>query len=178
MYVLQEIVEEYLKQGKSIYLAFLDIEKAFDRIIRDMLWSQLENLGMDEYLINIIKCYYHKNEVKLNLGGIETEWIKNNVGVRQGCTMSPTLYNFFKVELLEKVKNVDAGLHLNGRKLNCLEFADDIVIMSETSEGLQELLNQVQSYGNERKVKLSGSKCKMLIMVFENESISGAFLGA
>lgn len=173
-FVLQEILDDGRQKGKPTYMAFLDIEKAFDKISRSKLWERLEVLNVDEHLKDIIKCYYENTEIKLTLQGIETGWIKNNIGVRQGCTMSPILFNLFIEELLSRLRTSNCGIKIGYRQLSCLGFADDIVLVSETGDKLQEMLNIVSNYGKEWSVKFSPSKCK--IMLFGNIQDEGWIL--
>ena len=97
------VVEECRRKGKRVYACFIDIEKAFDRVNRKKLWDRLKRLGMNDRERETIERYYVGNEIKLKIGQTESKWVKNNVGVRQGCTMSPVLFNVFIEELLERL---------------------------------------------------------------------------
>ena len=96
------------------------------------------------------------------MGGIETNYLENNVGVRQGCTLSPTLFNIFIEELLHRLRNSGIGATLRGSKISTLGYADDIVLIADSEIGLQQLLNIVYDYGTEWHVKFSANKCKVM----------------
>ena len=70
VYVLNEIVEVCRKKKKTLYVCFLDIEKAFDRVNREKLWKRLQTLGMEDRLREMVQGYYAKKLIKLNLNGI------------------------------------------------------------------------------------------------------------
>jgi hypothetical protein len=85
--------------------------------------------------------------------------------------MSPTLFNIFIEELFEKIRGSEHGVMVRGERLYCLGFADDVMILSDTAEGLQNSLSKVTIHGRECSVKFSAAKCK--VMKFggnENES--------
>jgi hypothetical protein len=174
--VINEIVNEYTskKKNSSVYICFIDIEKAFDRVNRDKLWQRMRRIGVDDRLRETIMKFYNKNKIKLTMNGIESDWIENNVGVRQGCTMSPVIFNIFLEELLMRLRNID-GIEVGDRNLSCLAFADDIMLVSETAEGLQRLLAETGRFGNDLGVKFSGSKCK--VMIFGEGANEGWVLG-
>ena len=71
----------------------------------------LEHIGLDGKIIKIIEQLYTENEVKFTLGEISTEWIKkNDVGVRQGCVLSPTLFNCYLEELITRIRKCGKGV--------------------------------------------------------------------
>jgi hypothetical protein len=153
----------------------LDIEKAFDRIDRQKLWERLRKMEVNDHLAEAIRGMYRDNKIKLNLEGAETQWIENNVGVRQGCSMSPILFNFFVEELFNQLRQSEMGIHLWKRIINSLGFADDIAIFSNSGQELQNLLNIVNEYGREWGIKFSGTKCK--VMIFGEAENEGWLLG-
>ena len=104
VFVMRDIIEKYKKSGKGLYLVFLDIEKAYDTVDRQRLFSLLKHIGMDCKVVKVLEDFYKNNEVKFTLGTVNTGWIKNNVGVRQGCVMSPTLFNIYLEELLTRIR--------------------------------------------------------------------------
>lgn len=162
IYVLRELIEDSRSRKRVLYLAFLDIEKAFDRVSREGLWRRLQQEGMDNAMMGIIKKYYERNKVKFCWNGVETGWLDNNIGVRQGCPMSPVLFNIFIEELIARIRGLNIGIEVGERRLNCLGYADDLVILSSSAGEMQELLNVIKGYGDEWAVKFSGEKSKVM----------------
>ena len=70
---------------------FLDTEKADGRVDRGELLTLFARRGVDRRVVLVIRKMYEDNEVKFTMGGINTGWMRNNIGVRQECVMSPTL---------------------------------------------------------------------------------------
>ena len=76
--------------------------------------------------------------------------------------MSPTLFNFYIKELFVRIKKAKIGVQIGNRKLGCLGYADDVVLMAESKEDMDRLLNITDEYGREWGVKFSSRKCKVL----------------
>ena len=166
------------KEGKKVYMAFLDIEKAYDKVNRSILWKVLERCGMSEKIVNIIKSMYVNTRGKYALGELETDWVKSVKGVRQGCILSPLLFGLYTEELSVRVNKCNKGVRVGDSRLNVLLYADDIVVMSESSEDLQDVLNVVAGYGNDFHVSFSDEKSEVLIVNgLAHEGENGWMLG-
>ena len=160
--VIKEIMERNMKCGEELYLTFLDIEKAYDTVDRRKLMELLAHLGVEENIVRVLKNLYTDNMVKFTLGNNTTKWMKNNVGVRQGCIISPTLFNFYIEELIVRIRNSGYGVRVGDKKLGCLAYADDLVLMAESKEEMEELLKIADNYGKEWNLKYSARKCKVM----------------
>ena len=162
VYVIKEIIERNRKQGTELYLIFLDLEKAFDTVNRQKLMRLLTHIGVDEKIIEVIKQMYIENKMKFTLGNVSTAWLENNVGVRQGCVMSPTLFNIYLEELLVRIRKSGKGVTIGNEKLGCLAYADDVVLMTEKKRDMEDLLEITRNYGKEWDLCFSAKKCKVL----------------
>ena len=99
MFIVNEMIERKNLEGKKLYLGFLDIEKAYDRVNRGMLCKVLEKIGLSNKVVNVIRSMYENTRAKYRLGSIETDWVLSERGVRQGCILSPTLFSLYTEEL-------------------------------------------------------------------------------
>jgi len=159
-------------------MAFLDIEKAYDRVNRNILWKVLDRCGMSVKVVNIIRSMYVNTRGRYALGEIETEWVQSVRGVRQGCILSPLLFGLYTEELAVRVNKCNKGIQVSDNRIDVLLYADDIVVMAESSEDLQQVLNVVAGYGKDFDVSFSNEKSEVLIVNREEqEGENGWMLG-
>ena len=93
-------------------------------------------------------------------------------GVRQGCPLSPILFNIYVNEIFDLVdENNDSGFYLGNTKVNALMYADDLILLSETREGLQNLINKINDFCNKRKLTINAKKTKVMVFNRGNKLI-------
>ncbi len=92
---MKRLVERYLRKAKKLYAAVMDLEKAYDRVDREALWSVLRIYGVGGQLIKGIQAFYREANACVRVGGEFSESFAVEVSVRQGCVMSPWLFNIF-----------------------------------------------------------------------------------
>ena len=160
--VLKELIERSRRTGSELYLTFIDLEKAYDTVNRRKLFRLLAHIGIEDRVVQVIRKMYEDNEVNFTLGDISTGWMGNNVGVRQGCVMSPTLFNLYIEELLVRIRKSERGVRVGDSRLGGLAYADDIVLVAERKEDMEELLRIAQEYGREWDIRYSERKCKVI----------------
>ena len=107
---------------------------------------------------------YVDTRAKYRLGDVETDWVKSERGVRQGCILSPTLFNLYTEELATRLRRMNAGVSVGNDKVCALLYADDVVVMSESAEELQSLFDIVGGYGRDFGVEFSSEKSKVMIV--------------
>ena len=169
VFVIKQIIEQRREKNLETHIAFVDFEKAFDRVDRLKLWKILEKEGYPQHLISVIRSIYKNTSIIIENGSKRSEQILTNVGLRQGCSLSPTLFNIYINDILKEWKTlVDVGIKLcDNIYVNTLVFADDQIIIQENEENLQKsmyLLNKIcQSYNFKMSVK------KTKIMAFKGK---------
>ena len=93
--VKQIFVEKTIEKDKKVYMAFVDLEKAYDNVSREKLWKVLDEYGVKGKLLRAIQALYKDGKARVKVGGLESELFGVHRGVRQGCTLSPWLFNVF-----------------------------------------------------------------------------------
>lgn len=164
MFVVREVIENMKKSGRKGYFAFLDIEKAYDRVNRYKMCKILETVGVSEKIVNIIKSMYENTRARYSMGDIETDWVESKRGVRQGCGLSPLLFGLYTEELAVRMKEADRGIRVGNECLSILLYADDVVVMSDNREDLQRMLDIVSEYANDLNVSFSREKSQVLVI--------------
>lgn len=163
IFVLKQILEKRKEFNYRTCLAFVDYEKAFDRINRNKLWIILENQGYPKHLIETIKSLYNNTTIILDLGFKQTEEILINQGVRQGCSLSPTLFNIYIDSMIRVWKpEIKPGIKIGNNYINNMLFADDQIIMQENEQDLQHSIHLLQKISKEYDLKISINKTKVM----------------
>ena len=93
VFVVRLVCEKYLVNGKDVFWAFMDLEKAYDTIDRHGMWQMLRVYGVRGKLLKAGKSFYVDSRACVRVGNDVSEWFPVNVGLRQGCVMSPWLFN-------------------------------------------------------------------------------------
>ena len=96
IFSLSEVVRNRLSQGLETHCCFLDIRKAYDTVFRDGMWKRLLEVGIGGKMWRVLKNIYDKVESCVLVGIERTEWFSVNIGLRQGCVLSPILFDIFR----------------------------------------------------------------------------------
>jgi len=133
------VIEKHREFNILTYIAFIDFKKSFDFVDRDKLWSIMLSKGIPTHLVKIIQKIYKDNIIRVNAGnGIPEDSRAITQGVRQGCPLSPVLFNLYLDEVimiwLQKLKT---SKYFKELIFNTLLFADDQFIISDTEDNLQ-----------------------------------------
>ena len=149
------------KSPKDCFVAFLDVKKAFDSVSHDSLLIAAERAGVPRPMLNYIRYFYCSANTRLRVSGELGEVINVARGVRQGDPMSCWLFNVV-VDWSLSALNPAVGLDLAAQRLSHLAFADDVVLLASTREGLQEQVRTFSSHLQQSGLSLSAGKCKTL----------------
>jgi len=131
---------------KNIYFCFIDYAKAFDCVDLNKLWKILGEMEIPDHLTCLLRKLYAGQvaTVRTRLG--KTDWFQIGKGVRQGCMLSPCLFNLYVEYIMWNVRldEAQAGIKITGRNINNLRYADDTILMAESKETLKSLLMKVK----------------------------------
>ena len=105
---------------------------------------------------------YTNTKAKYIFGDIESNWVKLEKGVRQGCVLSPLLFSLYTEELAARIRNTGYGA--GDSLLGVLIYADDVVLIADKEEILRDMLNVVASFDNEFSLSFNSKKCRVLIV--------------
>ena len=166
------MIQKYLTTNKGrFYCAFIDFEKAFDRVNRLAMVYKLGKAGKNGKMYRVLNSMYAKvKSCVLTCDGL-TDFFNCPVGVRQGCILSPFLVSFFINDLhtelsQDHILGDDVGCAVGLLKIFYLLFADDLILFSYNVIGLQRLLGKLKSYCDKYCLKVNLDKTK--VIVFRN----------
>ena len=160
---LKNLIDKYLLKGKYMFACFVDYKSAFDTVWRKGLFFKLLRHGIGCNFLSTLQSVYsevHYN-VKLDFGMSPT--ISSANGVKQGCVLSPTLFNLFLSDFPSIFDNTCDPVSLGDAHLNCMMFADDLVLLSTTAEGLQCCLDKLLTYTRRWNLNVNIDKTKVII---------------
>ena len=163
IYALKEVVSKYRRQNSTMFMCFLDASKAFDRINHGKLFVKLQERGVPPYLIRILQFWYTQQTMQIRWGSSLSAPFQVTNGVRQGGILSPVFFNVYMDDLSKKLKECKTGCMVGESLINHLIYADDFVIMSPYSAGLQQLLKVCSSYGVQYDIKFNPKKSVIMI---------------
>ena len=124
---LRILCEKYLQHHQDLYHVIIDFKKAFDRVWHAALWATVKKYNFSTNLIQVIKNLYNKATSAVLFNGSIGDWFRTAVGVRQGCLLSPTLFNIFLERIMtDALEDHEGTVSIGGRTITNLRFADDI----------------------------------------------------
>ena len=124
---------------KNIYFCFIDYAKAFDCGDHHKLWKILKEMGIPDHLTCLLRNPYAGQEATIRSGHGTIDWFQIGKGVRQGCILSPCLFNFYAECIMwnGQLDEAQAGIKTARRNINNLRYADDTTLMAESTEELR-----------------------------------------
>ena len=131
---------------ENIYFCFIDYVKVFDCVDHNKLQKILQQIGIPDPLTCLLRNLYAGQEATVRTGHGTTDWFQIGKGVRQGCILSPCLFNLYAEYIMRHagLDEAQAGIKIAGRNINNLRYADDTTLMAESKEELKSLLMKVK----------------------------------
>ncbi|CAH8461116.1 unnamed protein product [Schistosoma haematobium] len=169
---LRIIVEQSVEWNSSLYINFIDYEKAFNSVDRRTLWKLLRHYGVPEKIVNIIWNSYDGLQCKVVHGGQLTDAFQVRTGVRQGCLLSPFLF-LLVVDWIMKISTSEGkhGIQWTAQnQLDDLDFADDLALLSRTHEQMQMKTASVAAVSASVGLSIYKGKTKVLKFKAENSN--------
>lgn len=170
LYTLTSLAKSAIDSGKELYVCYIDARKAFDNVDHNLLWYRLHSMGIHGKILDSIKALYEELQCTVRIGSRLGPWFPATRGVKQGCLISPSLFNLFIDSLITHLSTVDAGVEINGTRLRCLLYADDLVLLSTDAAGLQRLLNSLHEWCCKWRLAINAEKSA--VMVFRKAGTS------
>ena len=165
-----EILKNVIKTAKAtgrprdLYIAFLDVRKAFDSVSHESLILAAQRAGCPSPLLAYIRHIYANGRTRLKIGGRLSEPISVAQGVKQGDPLSCILFNLVVDWALDALDR-NIGFKLGEQLLSHLAFADDVVLVAETQAGLQRQIDAFSGHLAKSGLFMNAGKCATLSIV-------------
>ena len=170
VFVVRQIIEKARERRIKLHWNFVDFKAAFDTIWREALWKCLRSIGVDQVLVDLIKNMYKQAECAVVINGKITDWFQVVTGVRQGCLLSPSLFNLFLEFVMKDLRNLDNGIQMGEMSINNIRYADDTTLVDLVFDKLQISTNELEKACSKWGMKINPKKCK--VMTADNRDIT------
>lgn len=163
-YVLQSLLEDSKINPKMrpIHICWLDFANAFGSIPHNLIGHMLEKIGINNQTIDIIKDLYSDNFTNFIIGPHTSKSIRLNVGVKQGCPLSMTIFSLCIDPILQFIHQNIKPVFYSTSSVNVLAYADDIVIVSRSHSQLQLCLDKLSELAASINLFFRPDKCGYL----------------
>ncbi|KAI5734139.1 hypothetical protein M8J77_003012 [Diaphorina citri] len=168
---LRLITDESFRVNKPLYIAFVDLQKAFDNVNWNQMMKILKDIGVSYKDRRIIFNLYRNQTTHIEINK-EMEQAEIKKGVRQGCNISPYLFNIYIEKAIEESKEVCTGIVLNGVRVQMLRFADDIAVLAPDEQNLKRSLECMDEVLNKYKMKINMRKTEIMACTKETEAVN------
>lgn len=159
-----ELLQRRKAAKKDTFVCFVDFRKAFDTVWHDGLWKRLWDSNVRGKAWRIIRKLYAAIDAKVRLGTKTSRSVRMRQGVRQGCPLSPTLFNFFVDALSKKLLASGYGSSFEGLDVGALLYADDVVLIADSAEELQGLIDTVDAFCRKWKMSMNMKKSEVMVV--------------
>ena len=151
IFVVRQLQEKYLAANKRLYMAFVDLEKAFDRVPQKVIWWALRKLGVEEWIVRLVQGMYANAGSGVRVG---ERYSEVKVGVHQGSVLSPLLF----IIVLEALsRDFCSGVPWEDL------YADDLVIIAELLEECVRRLLTWKEAMEKKGLRVNAGKTKIMI---------------
>ena len=154
IFIARQVQEKFLAKKKDLYFTFVDLEKAFDRVPRQVVKWALRKVGVEEWIIQVVMSMYENAKSAVNINGTIGKAFPVKVGVHQGSVLSPLLFIIVMEALSRELRT---GLPWE------LLYADDLVLMAESLEELEILFEKWKHGIEEKGLRVNAGKTKVMM---------------
>ena len=163
LFILQQVIEKTWEYARQVYIAFVDLEKAYDRVDRSLVWDVLREYGVDGHLVGAVASLYRGSRSCVRVNGFRSGWFEVRAGLRQGCVLSPLLF----VVYMDRIARRSLGgvvAQVGTVALSHLLFADDLAVFASSSDDLQRALDRFGAECGVASMKVNAAKTEVLVV--------------
>ena len=184
IFVARQLIEKAREHNQPLYMLFVDLRKAYDSVPRQALWKVLEKCGVPPKLLSLVKSCHEGMHAEVRVGSTTTEEFEVRNGLRQGCTLAPTLFNIYISTVVAnwQIESPEAGvavLYKHGRKLvgdrtakarlsevkvTETQFADDAALYTPSRQSFETSTASFVKVASEWGLTVSTEKTKGMVV--------------
>ena len=130
-----------VRKPAGMLVAFIDFAKAYDKVDRVKLWSCLQSVGVNGRFLRFLQALYEGSVCRVKVNGQVSEDFEVNIGLRQGCVLSPLLFSLYINGVVKRLKEEKCGEECGGETVPGLLFADDTCLVASDACGIKKSLD-------------------------------------
>ena len=157
------LAQKHIEVNQDLYTCFIDYSKAFDKVQHVQLIDCLEKIGIDGRDIRVIANLYWHQKAAIRLQNELSPFTPIERGVRQGCVLSPYLFNIY-TEFIFRESNDLVGICIHGHNINNIRYADDTALMANNQEQLQKVVSKVKDESSRAGLDMNVKKTKAMVL--------------
>ena len=162
IFILKTLIQRQLLKGEKLFVCFVDFSKAFDRVNRHILFYKLFKSGLHGRVIETLHNLYQKTYFRLKVQGKLSPCVFDSLGVNQGGSASDVLFRRYMADIGEYL-NKSFGVCIEEIIIVQLLWADDLILISDSIQGLQKQLNGLLIYCSKNLMVANEVKTKYMI---------------
>ncbi|KAL5509939.1 hypothetical protein EMCRGX_G005389 [Ephydatia muelleri] len=171
-FLLRSILGDSRRKKRNVILAWLDIKEAFPSISHHLMLFLMERRGLSGALLRVVEDIYSDATIAVRTGRDSyTPKIPQQRGVKQGCPLSPILFNIILEGLLRRLSTSQAGYRIGNTTVNALAYADDVCVVAANKEEMQDLLDRCAAFADWAGFRYNARKCGSLCIVNQSPRI-------
>ena len=151
---MQETINYYINNGSPVYLCLLNLRKAFDNIKLNLLFDKLKS-KLPGVFVRLILYPYLVQKCYIKWGNACSTVFSISNGLRQGAVASPAFFNLYIDDLFKTMRASNVGCHIGSLYFDIVGYADDLSLISPSRQGLQKMINIVNSYCDHHGIEIS-----------------------
>ena len=162
IFIVNSLIDQSKQTRKPLHMAFIDISKAYDNVDRCTLWELLLQKGISSKFVSLLQSMYQDTTRFIQWKGGRTGEISVDMGVRQGCPLSPLLFELYVAHIPELLDNQCTGVSLGNVRMTNLFYADDIVLLAHTEEDMRHSIQRLSTHLKQLNLDINCNKSHML----------------
>ena len=165
-FLLWSVMTDSRRHKRDVLLTWLDLRDAFGSVPHQLMLLLMERLGLSGAVLDVVRDIYSHSTIAVRTGReLYTPAIPQNRGVKQGCPLSPILFNIALEALLRHLSTSTAGYTIAGYTINALAYADDVCVLATSKTDLQGTLDRCKEFADRAGLAFNANKCGSLCLV-------------
>ena len=160
--VLQQLNKLQRLKKKEYSIVFIDLAKAFGTVLHNSISIGLKCKGISEQVISTILEMYTESYTYISVGGKTTRLIKVNSSIKQGCPLSPLLFNLIIDDLMVKMKKLGIAIKFGDQLVSVMAFADNLALITEHFSHMLVAIKECQKFLEQKGLRVNVGKCGSL----------------